>query len=219
MSLVKSSSGSSGSPKDDDAQVITDVTRMKREKEFHAIKLHSLESHGQSFFQVIVQVYLLFLLLILGTGTVIAGVGADKFFEDIFALTLVSILISMLNFTVTAWNLQAKDHIAKQELNPDLQTENKAHQSWSAVLTHVLWTVSSAVIYTGSLVLMSLVSYIEMFSNHLTETGFRVNIQILPFLIFLSNIPINIALYKFFIKNKDSFSLAHAILSPIKPCR
>ena len=62
---------------------ISDVTRMKREKEFHAIKLHSLESHGQSFLQVILQVYLLFLLLILGTGTVIAGVSAQKFFENI----------------------------------------------------------------------------------------------------------------------------------------
>ena len=63
-----------------------DVTRMKREKEFHAIKLHSLESHGQSFFQIIIQIYFLFLLLILGTGTVIAGVSAEKFFQDICKL-------------------------------------------------------------------------------------------------------------------------------------
>lgn len=62
---------------------ISDVTRMKREKEFQAVKLHSLESHGQSFFQIVIQVYFLFLLLILGTGTVIAGVSADKFFHDI----------------------------------------------------------------------------------------------------------------------------------------
>jgi hypothetical protein len=56
---------------------------MKREKEFHAIKLHSLESYAQSFFQIIIQVYFLFLLLLLGTGTVIAGVSAEKFFQDI----------------------------------------------------------------------------------------------------------------------------------------
>jgi len=62
---------------------VTDVRRMKREKEFHAIKLHSLESYAQSFFQIIIQVYFLFLLLLLGTGTVIAGVSAEKFFQDI----------------------------------------------------------------------------------------------------------------------------------------
>ena len=62
---------------------VTDVRRMKREKEFHAIKLHSLESYAQSFFQIIIQVYFLFLLLLLGTGTVIAGVSAKKFFQDI----------------------------------------------------------------------------------------------------------------------------------------
>ena len=56
---------------------------MKREKEFHAIKLHSLESYAQSFLQIIIQVYFLFLLLLLGTGTVIAGVSVEKFFQDI----------------------------------------------------------------------------------------------------------------------------------------
>ena len=65
---------------------------MKREKEFHAIKLHSLESHGQSFFQIIIQIYFLFLLLILGTGTVIAGVSAEKFFQDICKLYYLSFM-------------------------------------------------------------------------------------------------------------------------------
>ena len=70
------------SPNTEEDEGVTDVIRMKREKEFHAIKLHSLESHSQSFFQIIIQVYFLFLLLILGTGTVIAGVSAEKFFQD-----------------------------------------------------------------------------------------------------------------------------------------
>lgn len=62
---------------------MTMATRIKREREFQAVKYHSLESHGESFFQVITQVYFLFLLLILGTGTVIAGVSAETFFQDI----------------------------------------------------------------------------------------------------------------------------------------
>jgi len=203
---------------------VTDVRRMKREKEFHAIKLHSLESYAQSFLQIIIQVYFLFLLLLLGTGTVIAGVSAEKFFQDIFPLTVASIFVSLLNFTITAWNLQAKDHIAKDELNHSSANEDNNpvkhfHQNVTSVFTHVVWTLSSIVVYSGSLVFLLLLAYIEMFSNYLMDTGFKVNIHLLPFLIILSNIPVNIILYKIFINNKDSFSLAHAILSPIKPCR
>ena len=62
---------------------LDDIKRLRREKEFHATKFHSLESHGQSFFQIILQTYFLFLLLLLGTGTVIAGVNAETFFKNI----------------------------------------------------------------------------------------------------------------------------------------
>lgn len=113
--------------------------------------------------------------------------------------------------------MQAKDHIAKAELN---QEENDCHhQKWPQIVTHVLWSLTSIIIYAGSLILMSLLGYIEMFSNSLMASGFQLNICLLPFLILLLNIPVNVVLYKLFINNKDSFSLAHAILSPIKPCR
>ena len=62
---------------------LDDIKRLRREKEFHATKFHSLESHGQSFLQIILQTYLLFLLLILGTGTVIAGVDTETFFKSV----------------------------------------------------------------------------------------------------------------------------------------
>ena len=134
--------------------------------------------------------------------------------------------MSLLNFTITAWNLQAKDHIAKDELNHSSAIGNENinpvkhfHQNFTNVFTHVAWTLSSIIVYSGSLVFLLLLAYIEMFSNYLMDTGFKVNIHLLPFLIILSNIPVNIILYKIFINNKDSFSLAHAILSPIKPCR
>ena len=134
--------------------------------------------------------------------------------------------MSLLNFTITAWNLQAKDHIAKDELNHSSAIGNENinpvkhfHQNFTNVFTHVAWTLSSITVYSGSLVFLLLLAYIEMFSNYLMDTGFKVNIHLLPFLIILSNIPVNIILYKIFINNKDSFSLAHAILSPIKPCR
>ena len=62
---------------------IDDITRMKRERDFFSVKLHSLQSHGESFFQVIIQLYFIFLLVILGTGTIIDGVSAEQLFQDI----------------------------------------------------------------------------------------------------------------------------------------
>ena len=62
---------------------MSDVTRMRRERDFFAAKFHSLQSHGESFFQVIIQIYFMFLLVILGTGTIIAGVSAEQIFQDI----------------------------------------------------------------------------------------------------------------------------------------
>ena len=146
------------------------------------------------------------------------------YFNFSVPLTVASIFMSLLNFTITAWNLQAKDHIAKDELNHSSANEDNNpvkhfHQNVTSVFTHVVWTLSSIVVYSGSLVFLLLLAYIEMFSNYLMDTGFKVNIHLLPFFIILSNIPVNIILYKIFINNKDSFSLAHAILSPIKPCR
>ena len=148
------------------------------------------------------------------------------YFDFSVPLTVASIFVSLLNFTITAWNLQAKDHIAKDELNHSSAIGNENinpvkhfHQNFTNVFTHVAWTLSSITVYSGSLVFLLLLAYIEMFSNYLMDTGFKVNIHLLPFLIILSNIPVNIILYKIFINNKDSFSLAHAILSPIKPCR
>ena len=144
-------------------------------------------------------------------------------------LTVASIIVSLLNFTITAWNLQAKDHIARDELNHSNGAEATSnnviidklhsHQNFQSVFTHVIWTLSSIIVYTGSLVFLLLLAYIEMFSSYLMDTGFKINIHLLPFIIILLNIPINIILYKLFINNKDSFSLAHSILSPIKPCR
>ena len=148
------------------------------------------------------------------------------YFNFSVPLTVASIFVSLLNFTITAWNLQAKDHIAKDELNHSSAIGNEDnnpvkhfHQNFTNVFTHIVWTLSSIIVYSGSLVFLLLLAYIEMFSNYLMDTGFKVNIHLLPFLIILSNIPVNIILYKIFINNKDSFSLAHAILSPIKPCR
>merc|ERR550532_1986190 len=144
---------------------LDDIKRLRREKEFHATKFHSLESHGQSFFQIILQTYFLFLLLLLGTGTVIAGVNAETFFKNIFPLTVSSILISLINFIRTSWSLQAKDHLAKEELEGSLviKTELKSFKQWTQILTHILWTFWTVILHGGSIVLLSLLGYVEMF--------------------------------------------------------
>ncbi len=75
--FTPSSSASVGTTASDD------ISRIEKEREFHATKFHSLESHGEAFFQIIIQMYFMFLLVIMGTGTVIAGVNAKDFFNDI----------------------------------------------------------------------------------------------------------------------------------------
>ena len=77
---------------------LDDIKRLRREKEFHATKFHSLESHGQSFFQIILQTYFLFLLLLLGTGTVIAGVNAETFFKNICKSNFITFFFKIYNF-------------------------------------------------------------------------------------------------------------------------
>jgi hypothetical protein len=53
-----------------------------REEYDQAIQLHSLQAQAESFLQIIVQLYFTFLLVLLGTGTVVAGVGSAQSFFD-----------------------------------------------------------------------------------------------------------------------------------------
>ena len=226
---------------------MNDIKKMRREKDFFAVKFHSLQSHAESFLQVIIQVYFMCLLVILGTGTIIAGVSAEELFQDIcksimpkayiqlivkktifkilVPLTMASILVSIWNFTVTSWRLQAKDHIAKDDADPRNYLNNNqhewkhSHQGFVPTLTHLLWTLTTLLIYSGSIVLLCLMGYIEMFSSYLMESGFFMDVHLLPFLIIVSVIPINMIMHKVFINNKDSHSFAHGILSSIYPCR
>ena len=125
----------------------------------------------------------------------------------------------MINFIKTSWNLQAKDHLAKEELELGSKTELKKFKFFWPILTHILWTFWTLVLYGGSIILLSLLGYIEMFSNELLEEETMINIHILPFVIICSSVPVNLILYKVFINNKDSFSFTHAILSSVSPLR
>ena len=133
-----------------------------------------------------------------------------------------SILISLINFIRTSWSLQAKDHLAKEELEGSpIKTELKSFKQGTQILTHILWSFWTVIFFGGSIVLLSLLGYVEMFSNELlSESGSSpINIHLLPFLVLCSSIPINLILYKVLINNKDSFSFAHAILSSVLPLR
>ena len=58
--------------------------RRWREAYDHAIQLHSLQAQAESFLQIIVQLYFTVLLVLLGAGTVVAGVGsAQNFFNKV----------------------------------------------------------------------------------------------------------------------------------------
>ena len=77
-------------------------------------------------------------------------------------LTVVSIFVSISNFVITSWRLEAKDHIAKEDNDPKNTYANKTskkhyiHQEFVPMLTHILWTLTNLLIYSGSLVLLSL---------------------------------------------------------------
>ena len=77
-------------------------------------------------------------------------------------LTVVSIFVSISNFVITSWRLEAKDHIAKEDNDPKNSYANQTskkhyiHQEFVPMLTHILWTLTNLLIYSGSLVLLSL---------------------------------------------------------------
>ena len=77
-------------------------------------------------------------------------------------LTVASIFVSISNFVITSWRLEAKDHIAKEDNDPKNTYANQrskkhySHQGFVPMLTHILWTLTNLVIYSGSLVLLSL---------------------------------------------------------------
>ena len=48
-----------------------------------ALSLHSLEASGNSFFQIVLQLYFLLLLVSFGAGTFVAGVDAITFFRTV----------------------------------------------------------------------------------------------------------------------------------------
>lgn len=133
---------------------------------------------------------------------------------------MASIIISFLSFIITSWRLQCKDYIAKDDskINNN-KVSYKGYKSFPSGFTYLYWTLTSIVIYSGSLVILSLLGYIEMFSSYLMESGFELNIHLLPFMILLVPIPVNLVLYRTYIQNKDSHSFAHALLSSIAPCR
>ena len=83
-------------------------------------------------------------------------------------MTVVSIFVSISNFVITSWRLDAKDHIAKESNDPKNTYANQkskktyTHQGFVAKLSHILWTLTNLVIYSGSLVLLCLLGQLPI---------------------------------------------------------
>lgn len=183
----------------------------QQEEIYSAIQLHSLETHGESFFQLCIQLYFLFLLVLMGTGTIVAGVDAESFFNDILPLTVASLLISSLGYGMTSWRLERGDFGSKDLPHPK--------STFQRGLTYFLWAGSSHIAHIFSVVALSILCWIEMFSSHLTSTGLTFNIHMLPFLILLASVPVNAFLHRHFVQEDNTYSWAHALLSAVFPAR
>jgi hypothetical protein len=70
-----------------------------------------------------------------------------------------------------------------------------------------------------SVVTLALLAWIELFSGDMTSEGFSINIHILPFLILVLAVPVNIALYLYYVQDDTTYKLAHAALSAVFPSR
>ena len=70
-----------------------------------------------------------------------------------------------------------------------------------------------------SVVTLALLAWIELFSGDMTSEGFSINIHILPFLILLLAVPINVALYLYYVRDDTTYKLANAALSSVFPSR
>lgn len=64
-----------------------------------AVNLHSLEASSNSFFQVVIQIYFLLLLVVFGTGTIISGVDALDVFKAIGEMMKMMIMIAPVSTT------------------------------------------------------------------------------------------------------------------------
>eukprot|EP00096_Caligus_rogercresseyi_P000384 TRINITY_DN10816_c0_g1_i1.p1 TRINITY_DN10816_c0_g1~~TRINITY_DN10816_c0_g1_i1.p1 ORF type:complete len:502 (+),score=120.45 TRINITY_DN10816_c0_g1_i1:1-1506(+) len=181
------------------------------------IKFQSLEGMGESFLQILIQFYFLCLLVFFGTGTLIAGIHGPSFLSNVFGVSVASIVISFISLLCSIWGLYDYDRKSK-----NLFLEDKFSVKWTYRISGGLWILGSLVVKIISISLLSLLTWVEVFSESLTETGsYRLNFgRVLPF-INVGIIPIacNIFLHSWYCNNEDSFAFAHGILSAVFPSR
>ncbi|XP_040567726.1 uncharacterized protein [Lepeophtheirus salmonis] len=181
------------------------------------IKFQSLEGMGETFLQIILQLYFLCILVFLGTGTLIAGINAQEFLSDVFSVTIASLVLSILSLISCTWGIHDYDRKAK-----NLFLEDKLSIKLIYRISGGLWIFGSIFIKILSILLLCLLTWVEVLSESLTETkGFSLNFgRVLPF-ISVGIIPIlcNIWLHSWYLNNDDSFAFAHGILSAVFPCR
>ena len=62
-----------------------------------ALQLHSMQTHSESFLQMVIQIYFLVLLVVMGGATLIAGREAEEYFNDICKQKIFELYICMFS--------------------------------------------------------------------------------------------------------------------------
>lgn len=125
-------------------------------------------------------------------------------------MTVISILVSIFNMSYTSWKLGCFErHQKNLELQSSKLTSNLSFLAWffTIKIGHIL-----------SLVLLAMVIWIEMFSEA-NPVYLEVNVKFLPVCILLLAFPLNLVIFKKFVKDEDAFAVAHGLLSAVFPSK
>ncbi|TRY78633.1 hypothetical protein TCAL_14430 [Tigriopus californicus] len=187
-----------------------------------AVNIHSLEASSNSFFQVVIQIYFLLLLVVFGTGTIISGVDALDVLKAIVPLTVASVFFSTFNYIFMAWKLQKLDHRVKNLQHfesASSPSSSASSSSFLGIFTFLAWLVSTKLAQIFSLILMALIMWIEVLSGNLSGFAVTLSVEFAPvFLLFLA-FPLNFLYHRKYVQDDEMYHHAHGILSAIFPSR
>ena len=130
-------------------------------------------------------------------------------------MTVASLFVSTFSIIYSAWRLQRGDFHFKDLWAFNYSLGERIKQG----VTFLLWFCTTKISQVFSVVTLALLAWIELFSGDMTQKGFSINVHILPFLILVVAVPVNIALYLYYVQDDTTYKLAHAVLSAVFPSR
>jgi hypothetical protein len=177
-----------------------------------ALNLHSLEASSNSHFQIIIQLHFLTVLVVMGMGTIIEGMPVAEVFQRVVPITVISICVSWLNYSYTSWKLMTLDHRVQGLPRKGSRIVN--------FISFYAWFSVSKVTVIISLLLLSIIGWLEMFGNpSILPYASPINEFIVPVIILYLSFGVNQYLHKKYVQEDGPYSMAHGALSAVFPAR